>query len=244
MTKYIPNTFGYMASTDGKIYSTKREHTVYSRTKLVKYRKKELQQNPDTNGYLLVGVVFLENEERVFKTKTVHRLVAMTFLDNPENKPQVNHKDGDKTNNNVSNLEWATVSENVRHAYSIQLMKGKPGENNSMAKLSEIECENLIKDILDGYTNNELSKKYLLHSRYISLIRHKKRWKELWNTKFKGSTPPTSKGKKLSSRLDDGIKEKILIDIRNGEYLTKLEKKYNISRATLTRVRKANGWNY
>ena len=53
--------------------------------------------------------------------KRVHRLVAQAFLPNPNNLPQVNHKDGNRENNNVNNLEWVTASQNIIHGYKMNL---------------------------------------------------------------------------------------------------------------------------
>jgi len=74
---------------------------------------------PDKDGYLR----FTWNENGKKTRKVVHRFVAQTYIPNPDNLPQVNHIDGDKTNNNVDNLEWCTQNHNMQHAIRTGLWK-------------------------------------------------------------------------------------------------------------------------
>lgn len=86
-----------------------------------KNTKHILAQYITRNGYCHVAI----RDGKKWKGIYIHRAVAETFIPNTDNKPQVNHIDGDKTNNNVSNLEWVTHSENMCHALSMGLASNK-----------------------------------------------------------------------------------------------------------------------
>ena len=95
------------------------------------------------------------------KTHLVHRLVAQAYIPNPNNKPEVNHKDGDPTNNNVSNLEWATEQENITHR---QLIGSKPSGY-------------VYKDICN---NRWVARIHFQRKRYQKISRHNKQLVEEW----------------------------------------------------------------
>ena len=105
----------------------------------------------------------------------VHRLVAISFIKNPENKPQVNHIDGVKTNNNVDNLEWCTNQENTIHAFKTGLVDLEKLKNNSkkLRKLSETDVlyikENYNPRDKD-FSSRALSEKFNIHPTNICRI--------------------------------------------------------------------------
>ena len=108
-----------------------------------------IKQKLNINGY---PTVIIRNSSGKKGTLRVHRLIMIAFIDNPHNKPFVNHIDGDKRNNNINNLEWCTAKENSVHAALIGLCKkpweGKFGKNHNM-------CKAVIQMNLNGDIINE-----------------------------------------------------------------------------------------
>ena len=86
-------------------------------------------------GYFQVCVSLGSTKNK--KTFKIHKAVAETFISNPDNKETVNHIDGNKQNNSVDNLEWATYSENSQHAHRTGLVNHPCGVNSSSAKLTQ-----------------------------------------------------------------------------------------------------------
>lgn len=106
-----------------EIWKIARNHHNYLVSSYGRIKKRStgkiLIQTNDSHGYPAVTLIDDDGQH----TKNIHRLVAETFIQNPKGKRTVNHKDGNKRNNHISNLEWNTSSENLKHAYAHGLKK-------------------------------------------------------------------------------------------------------------------------
>lgn len=197
MEKDIGN---YIVYSDGRVYSKISERFM----------------NPilsKSSGYLILGS----------KLGSVHRLVTETFLGKIPEGLVVNHKDGNKVNNNLSNLEIVTYSENMKHAYRLGLQSSH-GSKNSMSKVTEEDVLCMYSMFSRGCNNEEVSLKFGLHSRYISLIRHGKRWKMLYSEKV---SKPFPKSYNYIYDRNTLIYARSLLDTKSNteiSYITGIEK--------------------
>lgn len=132
-----------------------------------KHNNRKVKPQPNGKGYLRVII----GHKRYF----VHRLVAQKYIPNPENKLQVNHKDGNKLNNCVDNLEWVTNQENRNHAIKNGLHFC--GEKCSWSKLTEKDVLFIRKDTF--YNIIQLAKMFKVSRTTIRDIKKGRSWKQL-----------------------------------------------------------------
>lgn len=150
-------------------------YSISNRGEVKNSHKRLLKPYRDGKGYMAVALC----KNGVPETKLVHRLVAAAFISNPENKATVNHINGVKTDNRIENLEWASQSENNKHAYDTGLSKAKrnAGNNNGRAKLTNSD----VAEIRELLKNKELKQKdiairYGVHPTCIGAIKKGKSW--------------------------------------------------------------------
>lgn len=133
------------------------------------YTKKR-KPTPDKDGYFRISFKYRQPHidengiPRKYIVYFIHRLVALCFVENPNDYPMINHKDGNKQNNHYTNLEWCTAKQNHEHALLNNLDKGIVGEKNLKNKLSE-------KDVLQIRKDYELSleKGYKFYNKYCKI---------------------------------------------------------------------------
>jgi hypothetical protein len=165
----------YSIDLDGNIYSWGNGKSFTSDGKL-----KMIKQNLKANGYWQVKLF----KDGVRKYFIVHRLVAKTFILNPENKPEVNHIDGNKNNNCAFNLEWVTSRENQLHAFRLGLQKAPRGkDSNCSIAINQYEKDGTF---VKTWESINMVKRELGFNSFgiIGCCKKRKRYKTAYNYKW------------------------------------------------------------
>lgn len=170
--KDIPGYEGlYQVSTYGRIKALERMR------KNNRLRKEYILKNHNyKNGYKKITLCDSSMKEKRF---FVHRLVAMTFIDNPNHLPIINHKDENPSNNNVYNLEWCTYQYNVTYGGRIRKISGENNKQHKLTKRQVEEIRNNYRFNTHGYGQVSLAKQYGVSRRTIQNILNGKKWKML-----------------------------------------------------------------
>lgn len=158
----------YQISNTGKVVSDKRQGS------------KGGEMNPSRNEFGYLQVKLYQDGTGKYDIFAVHRLVASAFIDNPYNLPEVNHKDGNKNNNNVENLEWVTRQENVKHSFETGLNAPHYGEENGSHKLTQNDVDEIRKIYIKGnklFGGAALAKEYGVAVSTICRIARNETWK-------------------------------------------------------------------
>jgi len=182
----------------------------------------------DKDGYLKVGTHVSGKGVRCF----VHRAVALMFVPNPENKPQVNHKNSKRDDPKACNLEWVTAEENSRHGLNEGNITGdySRGASNGQAVVTEDTVRGICVMLEEGFSNTEVAKKFNVLPKLISDIRVKSTWVEV-------SENYNIPVKRKLNILESDV-EKVCKRFSEGFSVNSTSKLLGISRHTTTKIYK------
>lgn len=185
----------------------------------------------NSKGYERVGLSKNKRMIQIF----VHRLVAIAFIPNPENKPCVNHIDGNHRNNCADNLEWCMQKENIKHAFDTKLAPS--GTERKYVKLTKEQVECIRKEYVPHSKNfsiSQLSKKYDVSNDLIYAIVHNKIYKDVKNFDIVNNeiVDKYDTTKRFTKELIEKIRNEYIYGSKTSGQRA-LAHKYNVSQATI-----------
>lgn len=145
-------------------------YTVFEDGTIIGKRGKEMTSWDNGRGYQILGIM-VDGKRKMI---AVHRLVALGFVPNPEDLPEVNHKDGDKTNNHFSNLEWCSRGANIQHAFENDL-RSATGTSNARCKTDEETVRDICRLLVAGRTAAEIRDKGFDYN-LVRAVKSRKNW--------------------------------------------------------------------
>ncbi len=140
---------------------------------------KMLKRHLSAKGYVRAPLSYTKDGIKVRRECTVHRLMGLAFIPNPDNKPQINHKDGVKTNNVLSNLEWVTGSENQIHSFRVLGREIFRGQRSVLAKITDADAKFIKDQIKMGTKQIRLAERFKVHYNTISMIKRGLSWRHI-----------------------------------------------------------------
>jgi DNA-binding CsgD family transcriptional regulator len=180
------------------------------------------------NGYLRVGLC----KDGQCQRHPVHRLVALAFIGFPGQTQQINHKDGDKTNNTPANLEWTSASANRLHACRTLGRKGPRGAQVGTARLSEEEARIVHEMYSQGDSQQAIADKLSISQSAIGFVLRGRTWKHL--------------GLKTRARPKGKLTEEQVREIKRllaqGETLAAIAARYDIGFGTVSKIKLGTRW--
>jgi len=164
----------YQVSNLGRVRSVDRV-VVHPRYGDMRRKSRVLKPSLSTCGYLSLVLC----RDGVDSSKTVHSLVALAFIGDRPNGYQINHKDGNRFNNSLENLEYCTRLDNMRHAFDLGLMNTPKGEKHRSAKLKVSDIPIIRQRLSEGHFQTAIARDYGVTQGIISAIKLGKNWKHV-----------------------------------------------------------------
>ena len=200
------------------------------------YKKKvhKLKVFKTDKGYLYVKLWINGKSRAAF----IHRLVATAYIPNPDNKPEVNHKDGNKSHNYSANLEWVTSKENKEHAKNHGLLNCGRLEKSGDAKYSNKQIESACKLMEENkLTLNQISEKTGVDKDTLYYIRTKSGWKGI-SSKYKFPDKPLT----ISHVYDVKVIKRVCKYLEAGKSVKYIAEKTGVHKGTIMNIKHHRRW--